>query len=115
MDFPILLDTYKAIKSIPPVEALPLKAILTIIPLANPPMIILSKGSSNNGPQFNTSRKRLAANTSIIEKKVNLLLMLLLHIIATGIFKTSIPKDAEKENPQKVDVIFSIKTYRRKI
>ena len=109
MDLPILLDTYKAIKSIPPVEAFPLKAIVTIIPFANPPIIIFKSGSSNNGPQFNISRKILAANTSIKEKNVNRLLILLLHKTATGIFSTNIPMDAEKENPQKGEVIFSIK------
>ena len=35
--------------------------------------------------------------------------MLLLHKIATGIFKTNIPSEVEKENPKKVDEIFSIK------
>ena len=93
----------------PPVDAFPLKAMDTMIPLAKPPIIMFNSGSSNNGPQFNTSRKKLAANTSIKEKNVNLLLILLLHKTATGIFNISIPKDAEKEKSKNVDVIFSIK------
>ena len=65
--------------------------------------------SSNSGSKLSTRKKKLAKNTCKREKKVNRLLMLLLHKIATGMLRSSIPKDTEKENPKKAEVIFSIK------
>ncbi len=43
------ISIYNAIKSVPPVDALPFKAITVNNPYANPPKTMFNKISSNNG------------------------------------------------------------------
>ena len=93
----------------PPVDALAFRAIVVIIPYKAPPKIIFNNLSSKTIPKRNTLRKKEAKTTSNNEKKVKRLLMLLLQNIATGVFKTNMPRDVEKVKPKKVLVIFSIK------
>lgn len=100
---------YNATKSVPPVDAFAFNAMTVINPYKSPPKIIFNKQSSNTASKCNTFKKNDAKATCSNEKKVNLLLMLLLQNKATGIFKANIPNDVENVNPKKVLVIFSIK------
>ena len=65
---PLRFETYKATKSIPPVEAFPFKASETYKPFNTPPKITFSiVSSTNSGSKFNTRIKKLPTNTCRIE------------------------------------------------
>ena len=49
MDLPVLLETYRAMKSVPPVEAFPLKAMAMDSPYRKPPKTTSSSTSLNKG------------------------------------------------------------------
>ena len=76
MDFPVLLDTYSAIKSVPPVEAFPFRASTMLMPIRKPPNTALSRISSKIGGREKYFRNKLVMPTCRREKSVNLGLML---------------------------------------
>ena len=65
MDLPFLLDTYNAIKSVPPVEARPFNAKTIHIPYKNPPNITFNISSfvPKKGLKFKMSKNVLLKNT----------------------------------------------------
>lgn len=109
MDFPHLLETYSAIKSVPAVEALPLIAMTIAKPYKNPPKQIFRNTSSKIGLKVATRKIKLAKNTCMSEKTTNFLPIYRKQNIATGILSAIIPRDVEKWIPNS-EVIRSIRT-----
>ena len=80
------LDTNRAIKSVPPVDAFPLRAMTIALPKMTPPKITFSTSSVKMGLKLNICRKILLKNTCTRENMVKRKLIPLQHRTATGIF-----------------------------
>ena len=89
MESPVRLDTKRAIKSVPPVEAFPRRAMTIALPKMTPPKITFSTSSVKMGLKLNICRKILLKNTWTRENIVKRMLIPLQHRIATGIFSKS--------------------------
>ena len=85
------METYNAIKSVPPLEALPFKAITILPPNINPPKITFNILSSNNGTCGINGKNNDVRPTCKSEKKTNRGDIFFAQNKATGIFKHNKP------------------------
>ena len=90
---PVLLDTYNAIKSVPPVLAFPTSAATRPSPYTAPPIIIFSITSSNSVLNGRITKNSDTHANCKEDKIVNFVEIDLPHRIATGRFNKTIIND----------------------
>ena len=105
---PLLFETYKEIKSVPPLEAFPFKAITILPPNKKPPKITFKILSSNNGICGTSGKNKDVKITCNNEKNTKRGDIFLAQNNATGIFKHNKPIEVGRLPPNSSATISAI-------